>query len=114
MREFRSPSELSSLKQKVVINCTGYGARELWKDETIIPVRGQITWLAPQPEVTYGVTYRNVGALSRRDGLVIQSYGPDEGWGYNDGNETADRQESINALEAIATLFTESAAPRRT
>jgi glycine/D-amino acid oxidase-like deaminating enzyme len=30
------------LGKTVVINCTGYGARALWKDETLIPVRGQI------------------------------------------------------------------------
>ena len=35
-----------------MINCPGYGARALWKDESIIPVRGQIAWLIPQREVT--------------------------------------------------------------
>ena len=49
--EFHSPGELSGLPQKVVINCSGYGARALWKDESVIPVRGQIAWLIPQPEV---------------------------------------------------------------
>ena len=53
--EFHAPAELSSLPQKVLINATGYGARALWKDESIVPVRGQIAWLIPQPEVTYGV-----------------------------------------------------------
>ena len=60
MREFHSPSELTQLKEKVVINCTGYGARALWKDESIMPVRGQIGWLMPQPEVNYGFIYRDV------------------------------------------------------
>lgn len=32
---FKSPTEIAALPQKVVINCTGYGARALWKDETI-------------------------------------------------------------------------------
>ena len=27
-------SDLSKLKEKVIINCTGYGARALWRDES--------------------------------------------------------------------------------
>ena len=34
-RRPRSPA----LGKKVVINCTGYGARALWKDDTLVPVR---------------------------------------------------------------------------
>jgi hypothetical protein len=51
MRKFHSPSELTQRKEKVAINCTGYGARTLWKDESIMPVRSQIGWLLPKPEV---------------------------------------------------------------
>src|SRR3954453_14151957 len=56
--EFHSPSELRELAQKVVIDATGYGARALWKGESIVPVRGQIAWLIPQPDAHYGVFYR--------------------------------------------------------
>ena len=45
------------VQAKVVINATGYGARTLLKDESIIPVRGQIAWLIPQLEVNYRVIY---------------------------------------------------------
>jgi|SRR5579862_523014 len=34
--EFHSPSELNQVSQKVVVNATGYGARALWKDESIV------------------------------------------------------------------------------
>ena len=73
--ELHSPSDLNQLAQKVVINATGYGARDLFKDESIVPVRGQIAWLIPQPEVNYGVIYKNVNVLSRRDGIVVQDGG---------------------------------------
>ena len=33
--EFQAPAQIATLGKKVVINCTGYGARALWKDETI-------------------------------------------------------------------------------
>ena len=87
--EFHSPSELNQVAQKVVINATGYGARALWKDESIVPVRGQIAWLIPQPEVNYGVIYKNVDILARRDGIVVQDVGKGEMDGYNDANEAA-------------------------
>lgn len=105
LMEFQTPVQLAGLKQKVVINCTGYGARALWKDESIVPVRGQIAWLIPQPEVTYGVTYKGVATVARRDGIGVQVMGPDESYGYNDANETPDRAESENAVATIATLF---------
>ncbi|MEP6540080.1 MAG: D-amino-acid oxidase, partial [Bryobacteraceae bacterium] len=89
--EFHEPGELSGLRENVVINATGYGARALWKDESIVPVRGQIAWLIPQPEVNYGVFYKNVNILGRRDGIVVQDGGIGEMDGYNDANEQPDR-----------------------
>lgn len=103
--EFHTPADLGRLKQKAVIDCTGYGARALWKDESVVPVRGQIAWLIPQPEVNYGVVYDNVTMLARRDGIVIQQTGADEGWGFNDANEAPDRAEAETALAAIARAY---------
>ncbi|WP_240609422.1 FAD-dependent oxidoreductase [Phenylobacterium deserti] len=103
--EFNAPADLARLKEKVVINCTGYGARALWKDETVVPVRGQIAWLIPQAEVNYGLVYKGVSMLGRRDGIVIQKNGADESWGYNDANETPDRAEAEAALATIASLY---------
>lgn len=103
--EFRTPADLAPLKQKVVINCTGYGARALWKDESLVPVRGQIAWLIPQEEVTYGVAYRGVGTVSRHDGMAVQYSGADESYGYNDDNEAPNRAESDAAVATIAQLF---------
>ncbi len=107
--EFHTPADLAKLKQKVIIDCTGYGARALWKDESIVPVRGQIAWLIPQPDVNYGLIYDNVSMLGRRDGVVIQQTGPDEGWGYNDPNESPDRAEAEAAVRAIARAYRRAA-----
>ena len=79
--------------------------RALWKDESIIPVRGQIAWLIPQPELHYGLYYRNVSVLPRRDGIVVQYVGETEAWGYNDDNETASRTEAEAAIATIAGLY---------
>jgi glycine/D-amino acid oxidase-like deaminating enzyme len=104
-REFHDPAELAHLKEKVVINCPGYAARALWKDETVVPVRGQIGWLVPQPEVDYGLYYRGVSVLSRTDGIVIQDLEGGDMRGYNDTNETPERAESVAAVEKIAQLY---------
>jgi glycine/D-amino acid oxidase-like deaminating enzyme len=103
--EFHEPSELNQIPQKVVINATGYGARALWKDESIIPVRGQIAWLIPQPEVNYGVEYKNVNILARRDGIVVQDMGIGELDGYNDTNEDPDRSKAEAAVQVVAELY---------
>jgi glycine/D-amino acid oxidase-like deaminating enzyme len=105
MREFHAPQELTQLRQKVVINCSGYGARALWKDESITPVRGQIGWLIPQPEVNYGFFYRDVSVLSRRDGIVVQALDGGDLKGYSDSNETPDRAESERAVAVIEELY---------
>jgi glycine/D-amino acid oxidase-like deaminating enzyme len=104
-REFHAPSELSGLKEKVVIDCPGYAARTLWKDESVVPVRGQIAWLIPQPEVDYGVIYDGVNVVSRRDGIVLQMLDGGDMRGYGDDHETVDREEAKTAVERVVALY---------
>jgi D-amino-acid oxidase len=104
-REFHELGELASLKEKVVINCPGYGARALCRDESVVPVRGQIAWLIPQPEVDYGLYYRRVGMVSRRDGIVVQALWGGDMMGYGDDHEVADRAEAERAVGVLAELF---------
>ena len=103
--EFRSPSQVAALGHKVVINCTGYGAKALWKDETLVPVRGQIARLIPQPDVRYGVFWRHVLTVPRRDGLVVQSFAGGEMQGWGDTDEAPDRAEAEEAVRTLAELF---------
>jgi len=103
-REFHVPSDLARLPQKCIINCTGYGARALFSDESVVPVRGQLTRLIPQPEVNYGLTYRNVFVVPRRDGIVLQYFAADEAQGYNDPSTEPDLQEAQLAVNTISQL----------
>ena len=105
-REFHAPGELGMLPQRVVLHCTGYGARQLWGDESIVPVRGQIAWLIPQEGVTYGLYYDGLSVLARRDGIVIQPFGEkrdDTGW--NDTNEEPDRAEAEAGVRTLQALY---------
>jgi D-amino-acid oxidase len=109
--EFHTPSELASLKEKVVINCPGYAARTLWKDASIVPVRGQIGWMIPQPEVTYGVVFDGVNVVPRRDGIVLQMLEGGDMRGYGDENETPDRAEALTAVSRVAGLYSRFGKP---
>jgi glycine/D-amino acid oxidase-like deaminating enzyme len=104
-REFHDPRELSALPEKVVIDCTGYGARALWRDETVVPVRGQIAYLIPQREFDYALAYRDVNVIPRSDGIVVQSVAGGDMRGYGDDSLAPDRQESDAAVHTLATLY---------
>ncbi|MFI7147978.1 FAD-dependent oxidoreductase [Nonomuraea sp. NPDC050022] len=47
-RFINSADVLTSLTQKVIINCTGLGAKELWNDSEMLSLRGQLAMLRPQ------------------------------------------------------------------
>ena len=54
IRQFEDLKALFKLKEKLIFNCTGLGAKALFGDPDLIPVRGQLTLLLPQPEIDYG------------------------------------------------------------
>jgi glycine/D-amino acid oxidase-like deaminating enzyme len=56
IRRFATPADVAALPEKLVFNCTGLGARELFGDTGLEPVRGQLAILLPQPEVRYAFT----------------------------------------------------------
>jgi D-amino-acid oxidase len=113
MREFHSPAELAGLSQSTILNCTGYGARSLWSDESIVPVRGQIAWLIPQEGVNYGIQYKNLSVLARRDGIVIQPIPKGDDTGWNDANELPDRAEAEGGVRTLQDLYARMAANHR-
>jgi glycine/D-amino acid oxidase-like deaminating enzyme len=103
--EFHAPAELTGLREKTLINATGYGSRALFGDESIVPVRGQLARMIPEPDVGYGLFYKKVGFVPRRDGWVFQVVGDDDYYGYNDDSVVPDRAEAELAVDTIASLF---------
>lgn len=114
MKDFHEPSDYARLKEKVVINCTGYAARDLWRDMSVIPVRGQTGWLLPQPESFFSARYRNVSLTSKRDGIVVMANDPELGemQGVGDSMELPNLAEIEKALVAIAPAFAPRTAAR--
>lgn len=103
--EFHTPADLAPLRERTLINATGYGARALFRDESLVPVRGQLARVIPQPEVTYGLFYKGVSFVPRRDGLVFQVVGDNDYYGFNDDTAQPDRAEAEHSVETIAALF---------
>ncbi|OLG49478.1 FAD-dependent oxidoreductase [Xanthomonas oryzae pv. oryzae] len=106
-REFAHPRQFGDLHEKILINATGYGARALLGDESVILVRGQTARLIPQPEVTYGLVWRghNLNVGPRRDGLLVQAQGAHD---FNNADGTPDRAASEAAVRELVKLFATS------
>jgi D-amino-acid oxidase len=71
VQEFHDIREITTLPELVVVNCTGLGARALFSDAELIPIKGQLTYLIPQPEVNYIVLAGDLYMFPRRDGIVL-------------------------------------------
>ena len=74
-RRFDSLAEVLALPQPVIVNCTGLGAAKLFGDDSLMPIRGQLTHLLPQPEIDYSYTAPGQGSalymFPRKTGLVL-------------------------------------------
>ncbi|MCY4574372.1 MAG: FAD-dependent oxidoreductase [Gemmatimonadetes bacterium] len=51
--EITDRRQLAGLVEPVIVNCTGLGARDLFGDAGLVPVKGQLVVLRPQPELDY-------------------------------------------------------------
>jgi glycine/D-amino acid oxidase-like deaminating enzyme len=68
---FTTPSQLATLSEPVIVNCTGLGARELFGDRELMPIKGQLHVLLPQAEVDYAVVTGGLYMFPRRDGIIL-------------------------------------------
>ena len=81
IRKFTEPRELVALSEALVVNCTGLGARDLFNDDELLPLKGQLTVLLPQEEIDWGISGNppdaaprgvlGVHMQPRRDGIVL-------------------------------------------
>jgi glycine/D-amino acid oxidase-like deaminating enzyme len=91
VREFHETAEISRLPERLVFNCTGLGARTLFNDEELTPVKGQLTFLLPQPEVEYSVVPENLYMFSRHDGIVLGGTHDEGSWSLDVDNQVRDQ-----------------------
>jgi len=133
IRKFESPRDIMSVAEPVVVNCTGLGSKALFNDEELIPVKGQLTVMVPQRDVTYSASGRppgmppqprppaggqgggnnnqfqtNASMNARSDGLVIGNM-------MERGNWTLDVNEDVRrrVVDLAIQFFSAMRAPRR-
>jgi D-amino-acid oxidase len=70
VQDFRDLAAVLELKEQVIVNCTGLGAKALFNDDELIPVKGQLAFLTPQPEINYMYTAEGY-MFPRRDGILL-------------------------------------------
>ena len=105
IRKFDAPRDLMSLGEPVIVNCTGLGSKALFSDEELVPVKGQLSLLVPQPEVTYRASGRapggselpgrNASMNPRRDGIVIGNLMERGNWSLEPDEEV--RRQNVEA-----------------
>ena len=71
LRSFADAQAIAALTEPLVFNCTGIGARQLFGDEELQPVRGQLAVLRPQPEVRYSASGEWGYMFARPDGILL-------------------------------------------
>ena len=71
VRNFATPADIAALPEQLVFNCTGLGARDLFGDTELHPVRGQLAILLPQPEIRYAVAASGGYMFPRADGILL-------------------------------------------
>lgn len=94
VKEFQSREEIARLREQIVFNCTGLGSRTLFNDENLVPVRGQLEVLLPQPEVDYCYLAGGAYMFPRRDGIILGGT-----WDRDDWSLTPDAQQTSELLE---------------
>jgi D-amino-acid oxidase len=71
IRKLANSDEVLALPERAIVNCTGLGARDLFGDKALVPKKGQLTVLLPQPEIDYAVDGDEYYMFPRRDGILL-------------------------------------------
>jgi glycine/D-amino acid oxidase-like deaminating enzyme len=89
IQRFETVRDVMSLDESLIVNCTGLGAKALFGDAELMPLRGQLIVLIPQDEVTYSTngglpepvpTNGFVHMMPRRDGIVLGGTSEPDMW----------------------------------
>jgi glycine/D-amino acid oxidase-like deaminating enzyme len=78
IRNFDNQANVLALPETVIFNCTGLGAAALFDDSNLVPAKGQLVYLPPDPAVDYMTVGGGFGGengflhmFPRRDVLLL-------------------------------------------
>lgn len=102
VRKFDTRRDLTSLPESLIVNCTGLGAKALFGDEELVPIKGQLVVLVPQPDVEY-----SAGAMMpRSDGIVLGHVSKRGDWSLD-----VDEAERKRVVDGAIAFFRRMRAP---
>ncbi|MDU0353991.1 hypothetical protein RS130_08650 [Paraglaciecola aquimarina] len=75
-RYFKDQEALLGLAEPVIFNCTGLGSRALFGDQDIMPAKGQLVLMPPDPAVDYltvggSDSKKPLYMFSRKDVMIV-------------------------------------------
>jgi glycine/D-amino acid oxidase-like deaminating enzyme len=101
IRELADPTAMRELPHPLIVNCTGLAAGKLFGDPDVLPIKGQLTVLAPQPEVDYLIFAPvDLYMMPRRDGIILGGTSQRDVWSLDPDPDHAER-----ILRGHQTLF---------
>ncbi len=116
IRKLETPKDVLALPESLIVNCTGLGAKALFGDDELVPLKGLLVLLPPQPEITYSTNggvkipaeQRNlfIHMMPRADGIVLGGTSERDVW-TTDVNEA----EKARIIANHVTLFASMRAP---
>lgn len=102
-RTFDDLAQVLELSESVVFNCTGLGAAVLFDDPELIPAKGQLVFLPPDPGIDFSTLGGGRGLLymsPRSDVMVLGGTNTP-----GEGSSTADPAETERIVEEHRELF---------
>jgi glycine/D-amino acid oxidase-like deaminating enzyme len=110
IRKFETPADVAALAENVIINCTGLGSKALFNDPELMPLKGQLTILVPQAEITYSTSGGArapvtpeagfIHMMPRTDGIVLGGTSIRDDWSLE-----VNEQERQRIVETHIDLF---------
>jgi D-amino-acid oxidase len=102
--ELTNIASLSDINSRLVVNCTGLGARDLCQDENIVPVRGQIIYIDQDPGFgRFDQRPENlIYTIPRRDVTVLGGTAQRGDW-----HEEIRKEDTLEILQKCSALWPE-------
>ncbi len=116
IRKFDTPRDIASLAENVIINCTGLGSKELFGDRELLPLKGQLVVLVPQPEISYATSGIGrqlppnsgfVHMMPRSDGIILGGTSLRDNWSLD-----IEENERKRVMDLHTELFNSMRPPR--
>ena len=113
IRKFESPRDVLALSENLIVNCTGLGAKALFGDDELMPLKGLLVLLPSQDEVRYSTsggvnipaTQRGlfIHMMPRTDGIVLGGTSERNVW-TTDVNEAEKQRIIANHVTLFASM----------